>query len=134
MTKHWHAYGYTGRSYKDGEVRAGVAPSTYPPFEIMHWLARPARDIEETFTEIDAAVEWLRGALELHVPLGAESFTIEDRLAYARSALAQAAGSDVVYGYYSVGRLYVSRALITCPRKRLNNFGEAPPPCPTGLV
>lgn len=129
MTRHWHAYSYTGAAYSDGQIRAGLAPRGYPPVEIMHWLKQSAGYVD-TFTEVPPAVEWLRETLLQHVPLGSENYPIENRLSWARSRLGQEAGCDVVYGYYSVNKRYVSRALISCPRKRIGRGGEEPPPCP----
>jgi hypothetical protein len=114
VTKHWHAYSYTGRSFSDGEIRGKKAPEDYPPIEIKHWLMRPKRHIIDTFTEIDPAIAWLEGELTNNLPLDEESFPVKLRLEYCRDRLKQTAGNDVVYGFYSKAGQYVSRALIAC--------------------
>ncbi|MEV6679462.1 hypothetical protein AB0N09_21795 [Streptomyces erythrochromogenes] len=116
---HWHAYAHTGRALPDSAIRRGEAPSTYPPFELRDWLRRRP---ESTFTDPEAAAKWLHVQGEEHPPVDADAFPVDTRVRYAESTLAQEAGADVVWGYYSAGGQYVSRALITCPR----------PPHPTG--
>ncbi|MFE7463135.1 hypothetical protein ACFU6R_03385 [Streptomyces sp. NPDC057499] len=125
MKQHWHAYSYTGRSYGDGLIRRGEVPANYPPIEIKDWLKRPANQVVETFHEVDPAVTWLETELSQNPHLDEESFPLKERLQYSRDTLEQTAGNDVVYGYYSKGQQYVSRALIACPRKEF-------PSCPYG--
>lgn len=122
---HWHAYSYTGRSYTDALIRRGEAPNNYPPIEIKHWLTRPRDHIVATFTDVEEAVGWLKQQLTAAPPADAAAFPIDDRVERNRATLAQTAGNDVVYGYYSTAGQYVSRALIACPRPDI-------PMCPEG--
>lgn len=115
MTAHFHAYAYTGQGYRDGEIRKGLAPPTYPPIEVKDWLLRrPLKLYSEP--DIDAALDWLEKELNEHPPLGAEFFPVKERIAYSRERLLQTVGRDVIYGYWSTGGRYVSRALILCTR------------------
>lgn len=128
---HWHAYAYTGQGFKEADVRAGKVPASFPTFVIEDFLRRSADLSEGTFTAPDPALEWLGTAYSSHPPLDAAAFPPEVRLQYARARLAQAAGRDVVVGWYSsVGRMFVSRALVLCPRPRRHWFAGDPPPCP----
>ncbi|KPI33242.1 hypothetical protein OV450_1330 [Actinobacteria bacterium OV450] len=128
---HHHAYSYTGRSYSDGAIRKGEAPSNYPPIEIRHWLNRPASQIVATFTDAEAALAWLRAEMQDQPPKDEAEYSVEDRLRGARTTLAQSAGNDVVLGYYLVGgQVFVSRAVIACPRRERLPAGEAPIRCP----
>ncbi|MFF3015790.1 hypothetical protein [Streptomyces sp. NPDC057939] len=127
MTHHWHAYSYNGRSYADGMIRRGEVPSNYPPIEIKDWLRRPAAQVINTFHEIEKAVTWLEGELTQNPHLDEQSYPVADRLQYSRDTLGQTAGNDVVYGYYSKGGQYISRALISCPR-------DSFPTCPYGIT
>ncbi|MEV5607032.1 hypothetical protein [Streptomyces sp. NPDC052225] len=113
---HWHAYTYGGSTYTDGQIRRGAVPASYPPIEIKDWLTRPRDHIEGTFTEVEEAMSWLKIQLDLAPPVDAKSFPVDDRLDRARATLRQTAGNDVVFGYYTGSRMYVSRALIACPR------------------
>ncbi|MFF4385642.1 hypothetical protein ACFY0G_02430 [Streptomyces sp. NPDC001552] len=131
MTRHFHAYAYTGRAFTDGQVLKGEAPSNYAPFLIADWLARPARTIAESFTDPEQAAKWLRGEMEAHPPIDAESFSIDTRMGYAESTLRQERGADVVWGYYAKGQ-YVSRAVICCPRVEAPQPGKAAAACPEG--
>lgn len=123
---HWHAYAFTGRSYPDSLIRRGEVPANYPPIEIKDWLARPSSQIAETFTDLDAAADWIKRELVAMPPIDAASFPVADRVAYSRRTLRQADGADVVHGYYAQGGSYVSRALISCPREP----GGPGPGCP----
>ncbi|WP_415949969.1 hypothetical protein [Streptomyces sp. KLOTTS4A1] len=120
LSPHWHAYAYTGRSYTDALIRRGETPGNYPPIEIKNWLTRPRGHIAATFTEIEEAVSWLKQELVAMPPAGTDFFPIDERLEHSRSTLAQTAGNDVVYGYYSTSGRYVSRALIACPRRGIS--------------
>lgn len=123
--RHWHAYAHTGRACTDSQIRRGQAPATYPPFELRNWLTRQP---ETTFTDPGTAAKWLRVQAEEHPPTDAAVFTVDTRLRYVHATLAQEIGADVVWGYYTPGRAFVSRALIVCPRP-LSPAGP-PPPCP----
>lgn len=118
VRQHWHAYSYNGRSYSDAMIRRGEVPANYPPIEIVHWLRRPANEAVETFRDIEKAASWLEGELTQNPAMDEDHFPVEERLRYSRETLAQEAGNDVVYGYYSKSQQYVSRALIACPRER----------------
>lgn len=124
---HWHAYTYTGRSHSDAEIRRGTAPDTYPPVEIKDWLTRPARQIADTFTDVEAAVDWMKQQFTMNPPLGSDDYPLERRLAWIRARLAESAGNDIVYGYYTKAGSYVARALIACPRPDVGS-------CPKGLA
>lgn len=129
--RHWHAYAYTGRAFTDGQVRKRQAGATFPPYLLRHWLTRPAAHVAETFRGPEAAVKWVRSAIEEHEPLDAAAFPVWQREQYARRTLGQAAGADVVLGYYSTSRTFVSRALIACPRL-MDPAGGPAPRCPEG--
>jgi hypothetical protein len=132
VDRHFHAYAYTGRAFTDGEVLKGNAPSNYAPFLIADWLKRPAQQVIETFTEPELAAKWLRGQMEAHPPIDAESFSVDTRIRYAERTLRQDAGADVVWGYYSGGQ-YVSRAMICCPRGKGQQAGTERISCPVGM-
>lgn len=127
VEQHWHAYSYNGRSYPDGMTRRGEVPSNYPTIEVKNWLARPAAQVVNTFHDVEKAVSWLEGELSQNPHVEEASFPLADRLQYSRDTLNQSAGNDVVYGYYSKGQQYVSRALIACPR-------DGFPACPYGVA
>jgi hypothetical protein len=116
MKPHWHAFAYTGMSYRESEFRAGKAPKDYPPIEIKDWLHR--RPGLHTFAEgeVAKALAWLERELNSPkcVPVDAEGFPVQVRLEYSRARLSEKTNRDVVYGYYSRAGLYVSRALIEC--------------------
>ncbi|MEU6976522.1 MULTISPECIES: hypothetical protein [unclassified Streptomyces] len=116
MTRHWHAYAYTGRSFPDSAIRRGEVPSDYPPIEIKDWLRRPAVQVVATYADAEAAVAWIEGELTQNPPVDQQHFPVWDRLQYVRETLRLTAGDDVVQGYYSKAQQYVSRALIACPR------------------
>jgi hypothetical protein len=121
VTAHYHAYAYTGKGYSDNQVRARAsrdpdvlrkaAPPNYPPLTTgdpgeMQQVARPG--------SLEEAVDWLKGELTAHDPLGSESFPVEDRLAYSRAQLQQTAANIVVYGYWSRSGQYVARRIYPC--------------------
>lgn len=110
---HWHAYAYAGSACSDGRVRSGQAPLNHPPIEIKDWLHRdPLRLFREA--EIEAAVAWLEQGMTRQLPVDADAFPVPVRLGYARARLQERVNRDVVWGYYSVHRLYASQALILC--------------------
>lgn len=111
---HWHAFAYTGKGYTESEVRKGLAPPSFPPVELAHWLDR--RPGLQVFTEeqIDEAVAWLDKELSEHVPVDAGSFPISVRLEYSRARLREQANRDVWYGYWSTSGKFVTRALVAC--------------------
>ncbi|MFJ9128960.1 hypothetical protein ACIRJS_33145 [Streptomyces sp. NPDC102340] len=123
---HWHAYSYIGKSYTDAEIRRGVAPSNYPPIEIKDWLARPRNDITGTFTDVEAAVGWMKQQLT-GMPPADTSCPVEQHLDWIRRTLAQPTGNDVVYGYYTSSGRYAGLAMIACPRPDVGR-------CPEGLA
>ncbi|MEU8538383.1 hypothetical protein AB0C52_00010 [Streptomyces sp. NPDC048717] len=123
--QHWHAYAYTGRSYPDSAIRRGEVPADYPPIEIKDWLGRPRTQVRGTYAVVDDAVAWLESELTQNPPADEEHFPVWDRLQRSRQTLLLTAGTDVVHGYYSKARQFVSRALIACPR-------AGGPPCPHG--
>ncbi|MFJ8668110.1 hypothetical protein [Streptomyces sp. NPDC093600] len=127
MTHHWHAYAYTGRSYSDTAIRRAEVPANYPPIEIVNWLKRPVDQVVATYRDVEEAVSWIEGELTQNAPLDQEHFPWWERLQRNRETLLQAAGNDVVHGYYSKAQQYVSRALIACPR-------EAGQTCPYGAA
>jgi hypothetical protein len=129
---HWHAYEYTGRKHTDGENRSGSVPASYPPFLISDWLRKPPRLIVDTFTDVDAAVSWIEATLQRYVPVDVAHFSVEARLGYSRRTLEQVVGGDEVYGYYTAGGEFISRALVKCPRARPDE--PVTPPCPTAGV
>jgi hypothetical protein len=112
-TLHFHAYAYTGKGYKDSEIRARVAPPNYPPIMVADpgGMKQAAR-----LDSLDAAVDWLKGELTSHEPLGSESFPVEARLEYSRAQLQQTAANIVIYGYWSRAGQYVARRIYPCTR------------------
>ncbi|MGW0996410.1 hypothetical protein [Streptomyces sp. NPDC002520] len=126
---HWHAFAYTGKGYTGSEVSKGLAPPSFPPVELAHWLDRrpgmrtpSGNPIPEsalpthTFTEseIDEAVAWLEKELSEHVPVDADSFPVSVRLEYSRARLREQANRDVWYGYWSTSGQFVTRVLVAC--------------------
>jgi hypothetical protein len=111
---HWHAFAYTGKGYTDGEVAKGFAPSNFPPIEVARWLDRRPGLRVFAEQEIDEAVAWLDKELREHVPVDAESFPISVRLEYSRARMQERINRDVWYGYWSVRKQFVTRALICC--------------------
>ncbi|MEU5092113.1 hypothetical protein [Streptomyces sp. NPDC021356] len=120
---HWHAYAYNGRELPpDRDRRDPGCP--VPPLEIRQWLLKPARLLAATYPAPDtdqSAYGWLRTELDAF-PRGPRDLSPATQLAYARDCLNRS--TDVVWGYWSATGLYISRALITCPR--------ADTPCPHG--
>lgn len=126
---HWHAFSYTGRGYTDSEIRKRAAPAGYPPLVISDYLLRlpylrpssgngvpsAARSCC-TFREsqIEEALAWLEKELDANLPLGHESFTVHERVECSRVRMMEEFQRNVVYGYWSTGRQYVSRSLIFC--------------------
>ena len=80
----------------------------------------------ETFRDPEEAVTWIEAELSQQPPVDHMSFPIEDRVRRARTTLHQTAANDVVWGYYTASRQYVSRTLIACPRIDV-------PTCPYGV-
>lgn len=121
MTLHWHAFAYTGRGIKsDAEIRNGSAPANFPPLVVKDWLTRRNKEgripHERVFdeTQIEDAAIWLEAELTRYPPLDVVSFPIPDRIGYARERLRQRVNRDIVWGYWSRGERYVSRALVLC--------------------
>lgn len=98
----------------------GIAPSTFPPVEVVRWLDR--RPGLKVFTEsqIDEAVAWLDKELHQQLPLDAEAFPVATRLEYSRARLRETVNRDVWYGYWSKGGQFVTRALIACKSTERN--------------
>lgn len=121
-TLHWHAFEYTGRGIlSDGEIRKGTAPPNFPPLMVQDWLTRRTHDGRVSHTQMfaedqaDDAAAWLEKELTRFPPLDADSFPIASRIGYARDRLRQQVNRDVVWGYWSQGKRYVARALVSCP-------------------
>ncbi|MFG2183046.1 hypothetical protein ACGFLS_30605 [Streptomyces abikoensis] len=116
VAKHWHGYSWIGNGRPADTERK--PENAQPPLEIAHWLMKSKSRVAVTFPNNEEgqekALEWMRKCAAEHVYLSEESFPLEERLAYTADDLSR--GADVVWGYYSKGQAYVSRALIACPR------------------
>lgn len=113
--QHWHAYIWTGHERPPDSDRI-VPSNATPPLEIKHWLRKPPQHVKATFLigdETSKAHEWLEAQLDEY-PRGERDLPREAQMDHSADCLRR--GTDVVWGYYSAGKRYVSRALITCPR------------------
>lgn len=118
---HWHAYTWNGRERPPDKARRDPA-LPLPPLNVGHWLLKPARFVLATYPAPDTnkvAYTWLRAELDAF-PRGPGDLPAAAQLGYARDCLNRS--TDVVWGYWSATGLYISRALITCPRPTI--------PCP----
>jgi hypothetical protein len=115
VSRHWHAYAWTGNEIpRDGDRRNPKL--AYPPTVIGEWLLKPAEHVLATY-DMPAgrlpAYTWLCGELERH-PRGPRDVPAEVQLAHTVDLMSRC--TDVVWGYWSAHSRYVSRALIVCPR------------------
>lgn len=109
---HYHAYSYTGRGYADSEVRKGLAPNGYPPLVVIPRTGTP----DTRLTTLDDALAWLEQELTAHPPVDSAAFPVTARLVYSRERLQQTRANEVIYGYWSQARRYISRRLYPCDR------------------
>jgi hypothetical protein len=125
---HWHTFQYKGTAYSDPQRRRGEAPSNFPPFVLDEFLTRgKLLETAGTLDEIAAALDWLKQGATTNPPLDQASFPLPNRLAWAEQTLGLERGADLLWGYYTSSQLYVSMAVIACPRPR----GEG---CPIGFL
>ncbi|MFD9562068.1 hypothetical protein [Streptomyces sp. NPDC059994] len=110
---HWHAYAWTGPERPADRERVDPA-NPAPPLEIADWLRKQVGP-EATFGDRERAAAWLRAQGEEHRHLSHGAFPLDERMEYVHEALGL--GTDVVWGYYSTAKRYVSRSLIACPRE-----------------
>lgn len=106
---HFHAYAYTGRGCTDSDIHAGRAPQGYLPIEIKHTTG-PSQYLHS----LDEAITWLESELTRHEPIDSAAFPVAARLSYSRARLQQAAGGQVVYGYWSTSQKYIARRILPC--------------------
>lgn len=111
MALHWHAFGYNGSGYPpDSEAKNPQAPVR--PLSLAGWFSKPASMRRGTFTDPDAAHDWLAAELHDRHP---DPERLPAALDYYRAHLKL--GQDAYAGGYTRDRagIYV-RALLTCPR------------------
>jgi hypothetical protein len=114
-TQHFHAYAYTGKGYRESEVRAGLAPRNHPQPEVRNDSVEGGpRQQVAVLRSLDEAMEWLERELTTHDPIDSEHFPVARRLEYSRSTLQQTAANVVVYGYWARSQAYVARHLFPC--------------------
>ncbi|MFE4856981.1 hypothetical protein [Streptomyces sp. NPDC056670] len=119
---HWHAYAWVGHERPADNIRNDKSQPT-PPLRVGEWLGKPERFIVAIFDStpegISDALEWMRQGAEEHVYVSEASFPLDARLKYVAEQLSHnGRAGDVVWGYYSKSKRYVSRALIACTCQR----------------
>jgi hypothetical protein len=110
MTRHWHAYAYTGPARPpDADARDPGIPA--PPLVIAEWPRKPRSMLAGTFRTPDDATAWLRRQLVETPPLptGVPAAVLT---AHARARLTERPGHAVTR-YYTAGA-YAVRDLVRC--------------------
>lgn len=118
---HWHAFAWTGREIPSDRDARDLNHPARPNTNAL-WLLKPRRCLLATHPLPDTngtAYAWLEGELKSH-PRGPRDWPPHVDLDGARDCLNR--HTDVIWGYWSATGLYISRALIRCPRPDI--------PCP----
>ncbi|WEV27932.1 hypothetical protein OYE22_24230 [Streptomyces sp. 71268] len=111
---HWHAFAWTGHERPPDSERV-IPTNPTPPLEVAHWLRKQRKHVAATFTDADAAVEWMREELAAWPMADQTLSTVESKIEFTRECLSRP-DADVVFGFYPAVQRYVSRCLIYCPR------------------
>lgn len=115
METHWHAFSYTGHERpRDGEARDPGAAT--PPIELDMWFSKPRSMMDGTFTDPEAAADWLERELT-ESPPPASALPVRLHMRFARAALRRRA--DAYVGYYTAHGGFLVRTLLACPRRGL---------------
>jgi hypothetical protein len=129
MALHWHGYSWSGGSVPDSQRRpepdVGFRSNDYPPLVTGHWLLKPKRLVQGTWTDPDSAVLWLREQYEAAPePNGPE---LETRLWHAADGLPR--GNDATWAYWLPSGRFVHLTVVSCPRRVETGLR-----CPTGAA
>ncbi len=128
---HWHGYAWLGPAVEmdlEAPRRPGLAPiepgnaavfaaSEVPPLELAHWLLRPPQQVKATFTDPDAAADWLRDQVLPHLAAMAsprEADPVRLERVRARAARTLRAGGSEAFGHYLTGARFLSVSAIAC--------------------
>ncbi|GII90634.1 hypothetical protein [Sinosporangium siamense] len=135
---HFHGYRWTGPADQlkregEGERRpsgASFATNPYPPMILWHWLRKTPAHVKGTFTDVEAAGDWLEaqyGEIAARITGStAQCRTAADYRKSASESLAQ--GREFCWGLYLAGTYYDHTALIACPPRIAEDRVACPAP------